>query len=230
MQSPPVAGVRSPRRRVLAVVLMAVLVLGALGGCARVRTALALQPDDTVTGEIVLATPQTSPDDRGPSLTLPEDFRDKIDVTDYRQDGYTGSVLRFSGLSFDQVSRLAGVAGPAGQQRTELTLRRAGNRVLITGKVDLTTIPVDKADFQLKISAPGEVLETNGDTESGTISWTFTPGQVGDVRASVAYDDPNAPSATAWTIGLALVVAAASVGVVRMAHRTRNPPVSPSGR
>lgn len=230
MQSPPVAGARSPRRRVLAVVLMAVLVLGALGGCARVRTALALQPDDTVTGEIVVATPQTSPDDRGPALTLPDDIRDDIDVSDYRQDGYTGSLLRFSKLTFDQVSQLAAVAGPAGQQRTELTLRRAGNRVLITGKVDLTTIPVDKADFQLKISVPGEVLDTNGDTDSGTISWTFTPGQVGDVRASVAYDDPNAPSATVWTLGLALVVLLASLGVVRLARRTRNPPLTPSGR
>jgi hypothetical protein len=230
MQSPPVAGVRSNPRRVLAVVLMALLVLGALGGCARVRAALALQPDDTVTGEIVVATPQTSPDDRGPALTLPEDIRDEIDVSEYRQDGYTGSLLRFSGLSFEQVSQLVGVAGPAGQQRTELTLRRAGNRVLVAGKVDLTSIPVDRADFQLKISVPGEVLDTNGDTDSGTISWTFTPGQVGDVRASVAYDDPNAPSATAWTVGLGLVVLAAALGVVRLAHRTRNPPVPPPGR
>jgi len=230
MQSPPVTGVRSPRRRALSVVLMAVLVLGALSGCARVRTALALQPDDTVTGEVVIATPQKTPDDRGPTLTLPEDLRSEVDVSDYRQDGYAGSVLRFSGLSFDQVAQLTSVAGAAGEQRTQLTLRRAGNRVLVSGKVDLTTIPVDRADFQLKISAPGEVLDTNGDTDSGTISWNFTPGEVGDIRASLAYDDPNAPSATAWTLGLALLVAAVSVGVVALARRDRNEPLTPAGR
>lgn len=230
MQSPPTVGVASPRRRVISVIVLALLVLGVLGGCARVRTALALQPDDTVTGEVVVATPQKTPDDRGPTLTLPDDLRGKVDVTDYRQDGYAGSVLQFSGLTFDQISELAGVAGAAAQQRTELTLRRAGNRVLVSGKVDLTTIPVDKADFQLKISAPGEVLDTNGDTDSGTISWNFTPGQVGDIRASLAYDDPNAPSATAWTLGLSLLVAAVALGVVLVARRTRNEPLTPAGR
>ncbi len=92
------------------------------------------------------------------------------------------------------------------------------------------SIPVDKADFQLKISAPGEVLDTNGDTDSGTISWNFTPGQVGDIRASLAYDDPNAPSATAWTLGLSFLVAAVALGVVLVARRTRNEPLTPAGR
>jgi hypothetical protein len=204
--------------------------VGALGGCARVRTALAVQPDDTVTGEIVLATPEKGPDDKGPAVSIPADLTDDVDVSTYRQDGYTGSLLRFSGLSFDQISELTAAAGDPGRQRTTLTLRRAGNRVLVDGKVDLTTIPVDKADFQLKISFPGEVLETNGDTTSGTISWTFVPGQVGDVRAAVAYDDPNAPSATSWTVGLAIVVIAAAGGVVLMARRTRNPPLTTNRR
>ena len=35
------------------------------------------------------------------------------------------------------------------------------------GAVDLTTVSVDKADFQLKISFPGEVLETNGEADVG---------------------------------------------------------------
>jgi hypothetical protein len=215
---------------VLSLVLLAMLVVGMLGGCARVRTALAVQPDDTVTGEIVLATPQQGPDDKGLVATVPEDLRDDVDVSEYRQDGYAGALLRFSGLSFAQVAELTAVAGPPGQQRTELTLRRAGNRVLVNGKVDLTTIPVDLADFQLKISFPGEVLDTNGDSESGTVSWTFTPGQVDDVSAVIAYDDPNAPSAAGWTAGLSVVVAAACAAVIMMARRTRNPPLTPSGR
>lgn len=235
MQSRPVAGPNDGRRRrrvlplaVLAV--LAVLVLSMAGGCARVRTALAVQPDDTVTGEIVMATPQKAEDDPGPPVSLPEDLRSEVDATAYRQDGYVGSVLRFSGLRFDQVSELAGAGGPVAGQRTELTLRRTGNRVLVSGKVDLTTVPVDKADFQLKISFPGEVLDTNGDSDSGTVSWTFTPGQVGDISASVAYDDPGAPSAAGWTFALSVIVAAAAAAVVIVARRTRNPPVSPSGR
>jgi hypothetical protein len=197
-----------------------------LGGCARVRTALAVQPDDTVDGEIVLASPETGPEDKGPKLTIPPDIDDAIEVSGYHQDGYVGSVLRFTGLTFPQVSELQRVAGDAGGG-VGLTIRRSGNRVVTSGKVDLTTVPVDKADFQLKISYPGEITDSNGDADSSTVSWTFTPGQVDEVSAVVAFDDPNAPSALNWTLGLTGLVLLTAASVVLMARRTRNPPVPP---
>jgi hypothetical protein len=223
--SPPTSSVRRTTRgtALLLVVLMAGLVLG---GCARVRTALAVQPDDTVAGEVVIATPEQNPEDKGPKITVPEELADSVDVGEYRQDGYVGSLLRFSNLTFEQVGQLNRVAGESGDG-SELELRRQGNRVIVTGSLDLTTVPVDKADFQLKISFPGEVTEANGEADSGTVSWTFTPGEVGDVNAVVAFDDPNAPSALNWTLGLSAVVVLSAVAVVLMARRTRNPPVSP---
>jgi hypothetical protein len=215
------------RSRRLPALLLALLLLGAvLSGCARVRAALAVQPDDTVTGEIVLATPEKSPDDKGPTVTLPPELVSDVDVSAYHQDGYTGSVLRFSGLSFDKVAALTGAAGPAGD-RVQFALRRAGGRVLVSGKVDLTTVSVDKADFQLKISFPGTVVETNGEADASTVSWTFEAGKVGDIAATVAYADPNAPSAVNWTLGLAGLVALVAAVVVLLARRSRNPPVSP---
>ena len=78
----------------------------------------------------------------------------------------------------------------------------------MTGKADLTTVPVDKADFQLKITTPGEVLDTNGDAEAGTASWTFDAGKVGDVNAVIAVADPNAPSPVSWTLFTATLVVA----------------------
>jgi LppM domain len=220
----------APRRRVLPLLLLVLLIATSLlSGCARVRAALAVQPDDTVTGEVVIATPEKSADDPGPTITVPSDLESDVDVTPYRQDGYAGSVLRFSGLTFAQVAGLATVAGPAGDA-VRFELRRAGNRVLVNGAVDLTTVAVDRADFQLKVGFPGQVLETNGDddtSDSSTVSWTFTPGEVGDTNAVVAFDDPNAPSALNWTILLGSMVALAAVAVVVVARRTRNPPVSP---
>ena len=197
-----------------------------LGGCARVRTALAVQPDDTVTGEIVLATPQRSPGDKGPSVTLPPDLVADVDVSTYRQDGYTGSVLTFSGLSFGQVGSLSSAMGPAGST-VQFALRRAGGRVLVTGAVDLTTVSVDKADFQLKMSFPGQVVESNGEIDGSTVSWTFDAGKAADITAVVAYDDPGAPSALNWTLGLAGIVALVALAVVLLARRMRNPPVGP---
>ncbi|HXV93145.1 MAG TPA: hypothetical protein VD813_07605, partial [Pseudonocardia sp.] len=208
----------------LALLLVAVTLLS---GCARVRAALAVQPDDTVTGEVVVATPETGPEDRGPQITVPPSIEDEVEVSEYRQDGYTGSVLRFSGLSFDQVAELASALAPAGQE-VELELRRAGNRVIVEGTADLTTVPVDRADFQLKIGFPGEVLESTGETDGGTASWTFVPGEVGDIATVVSSPDPEAPSALSWTLGLAAMVALAGAAVVVLAHRTRNPPVTPA--
>ena len=210
--------------------LLAVLSLVALlGGCARVRAALAVQPDDTVVGEIVVATPEKSPDDPGPPITPPPDLSDAIDVSEYRQDGYAGSVVRFRGLTFAQVSEVIAAAGPPGE-KVQFSLRRAGGRVLVGGAVDLTTVGVDRADFQLKISFPGEVVESNGTADGGTVSWVFTPGEVGDINALVAFDDPNAPSAINWSLLLGVLVAGAGTAVVVVARRTRNPPISQTRR
>jgi len=218
------------RSRAAALLLLVVLLLSALlGGCARVRAALAVQPDDTVTGELIFATPAKSADDAGPAFTLPADLAGVVTKTAYRQDGYTGSVLRFSRLSFAQVVELSHAAFPSGD-RVQFNLRRAGGRVLVTGSVDLTTVSVDKADFQLKMSFPGRVVDTNGETDADTVSWTFTPGEVDDVSATVAYADPDAPSPLNWTIGLGGVVALASLLVVLAARRERNPAVRPPSR
>jgi hypothetical protein len=197
----------------------------ALSGCARVQAALAVQPDDTVTGQIVVATPETGPDDPGPAITLPPDLESDVDVSEYRQDGYAGSVVRFEGLTFEQTASLTQAVGPAGS-KIRFEMRRAGSRVLVGGAVDLTTVSVDRADFQLKMNFPGEVLEANGDADSSEVSWTFTPGEVGDFSAVVAYPDPQAPSPVNWTLGLAGVVALAAAAVVLLAHRTRNPPIN----
>jgi hypothetical protein len=210
--------------RVLVLVLALLVASAALSGCARVRAALAVQPDDTVNGEIVVATPETGPDDRGPAITLPEDVADDVQVNPYRQEGYAGSLLRFTGLTFDQLGALSSAAGPVGE-RVQFALRRVGNRLIVTGKADLTTVPVDRADFQLKITTPGEVLESNGDAEAGTASWTFEAGEVGDISAVIAVDDPNAPSPASWTLLMSMLLALVIAGVVLLARRTRNPPV-----
>lgn len=222
MPSPRQFWPRLPRALALALVLL--VALTALSGCARVRAALAVQPDDTVNGEIVVATPEKGPDDRGPAITVPEDIADDVEVTPYRQEGYAGSLLRFTGLTFDQLATLSSAAGPIGE-KVQFALRRIGNRLIVSGKADLTTVPVDRADFQLKITTSGEVLETNGDGEAGTASWTFDAGEVGDISAVIAVDDPNAPSPLNWTLLMTVVVALVIGGVVLLARRARNPPV-----
>lgn len=221
----PARGTRRPgrTRRVLTALVVAVLALVALSGCARVQAGLAVQPNDTVDGEIVIATPDGAPGGKGPELTVPPELADDVDVSPYSESGYVGSTLRFSGLPFDQLSKLNAVGGVAGG-RADLELRRVGGRIAVQGRADLTTVPVDGADFQLKMNFPGEVVETNGDANGSEVTWAFTPGEVSQINASVASADPNAPSTLGWTLFLGmLVVVAAGVAVV-LAQRNRNPP------
>jgi hypothetical protein len=201
-------------------VLLTALTLAS--GCARVRAALAVQPDDTVRGELVVATPATGPDDLGPPITVPPGL--DVDVSAYRAEDYTGSRLRFSELTFAEVAQLTAVsAAPGG--RVEFTLRRVGNRVLAEGAVDLAAVSANRADFQLKMTFPGEILETNGDTEAGTVTWMFEPGEKGEIRAVASYLDPDGPSTLLWSLALTALVGAAAGGVVLLARRDRNPPI-----
>lgn len=228
MISPGTARARPPAGRRLtrptAYVLLLALAAVLLSGCTRVRVAIAVQPDDTVSGEVVVATPSKGPDDQGPQLRVPPRLSDDAQVEPYADGEYVGSRLIFNGLTFEQFNGLNDVSSQAAG-RYRLALDRVGGRVVLSGRADLTSIGVDKADFQLRMGVPGEIDSTNGESGRDTVSWQFTPGQVTDVRATLLHDDPSAPSPLRWTLLLALVVALTVVAVVRLASRDRNPPV-----
>ncbi|ANY05101.1 DUF3153 domain-containing protein [Pseudonocardia sp. HH130630-07] len=217
----------APRRRLRArsaAGLLAVLVLLALTGCTRVQVALAVQPDDTVDGTVVIATPDGAPGGSGPELTVPPDLADRVDLTPYDQDGFVGSQASFSDLSFAEVSELSALGGSAGG-RAGLEMRRVGERIAVQGRADLTTMAVDRSDIRLAISFPGEVTETDGEADGGTVTWTFAPGEVSQLNASVVSTDPDAPSVLAWSLLLAGLVVVAAGSTVLLARRDRNPAI-----
>lgn len=204
--------------------LLAVLALVTLTGCSRVQVAMAVQPDDTVDGEIVIATPDGKPGGKGPEVVVPPDLEDKVEVAPYDQDGFIGSRASFSDLTFAEVSALNALGGPAGG-RANLEMRRVGERIVVQGRADLTTMPVDGSDVRLAMSFPGEVAETDGEADAGTVTWTFSPGEVSPLNASVLATDPNAPSTVGWSLLLAVLVAVAGGATVLLARRDRNPAV-----
>ncbi|MFP5020568.1 LppM family (lipo)protein [Pseudonocardia phyllosphaerae] len=222
--APPGTARPAAARRARAVVLLVVLALVTLTGCTRAQVALAVQPDDTVDGTVTVATPDGAPGGKGPQLTVPEDLQSQVDVSSYDQDGYVGSTASFSGLSFAEVSKLNALGGSAAG-RANMEMRRVGERILVQGRADLTTMPVDKADVRLAISFPGEVVGTDGEAEGGTVSWNFSPGKVSQFNAQVVATDPHAPSVLGWTLLLVLLVLVAAGAAVFLARRDRNPPV-----
>jgi hypothetical protein len=193
------------------------LALFSLTGCVRLHAAMALSPDDRVSGEIVAATPPTRDNDPGPQLRVPNELASRVTTKPYSQDNYTGTQLFFSGLTFDEVRALA-AATTASSSRYQLNFRRSGDLVTMNGSVDLTQVPPERADIQVKISFPGDIVETNGrEEESSTIAWSPKPGQASMLEATVRYAGENSPSYFGWTMLLAGLTGGAALIVVVLA-------------
>lgn len=213
------------RRPAVTLAILALVVCSLLGGCTRVRAALAVQGDDTVAGDVVLGTAGGPP----PGITLAPALVGRVSVTPYEEEGYEGSRLQFSGLRFDELNSLVTVS-PAGAGRFRMNLRRAGNRIVLNGQVDLTAMPVDRADVQLKVAFPGDVVSADGKMDGNAVAWGFTPGQVSEFSAVIGAPDPAAPSVASWALLIAAIVAAAALSAIMLAKAHRNPPVYRTGR
>lgn len=211
---------RGRRPVVLLAVLIALVALVGTG-CVRVRAGVAVSTDDLVSGQIDIGTPDGSPDGGGPPLVIPEDLTDVVAIARYEQDGYVGSRVTFSDLTLDEASRVLPAISPTTTSAVRLQLRRVGDRVVLSGQVDLTRVAPESADVQLKMAFPGTIRQTDGAVSQGVISWTFQPGSVGEVNAVAEYDDPNAPSWISWALLLLGIVAVAAALVVVLAAAER---------
>ena len=219
--------VRLPRRRgtvrLLALVLL-VLIVPASAGCVRVRASITVSPDDRVSGQIIAATKPRGPDDKGPQLLNNLPFATKVAVSDYHRDDYVGSQAVFSDLSFAEVPQLANMNRDAAG--VDISLRRAGNLVILEGRADLTMLHDPEADVSLAVSFPGEVTSTNGDRVSNdVVEWKLRPGVVSTMNAQARYTDPSARSFTGAAIGLAVTsfLAAGIIAVLAWMNRDRTP-------
>ncbi|MFI9006310.1 DUF3153 domain-containing protein [Actinosynnema sp. NPDC053489] len=198
----------------LPVLLLALL---SLTGCVRLHAAMALSTDDRVAGEIVAAMPPTKDNDPGPQLKVPDNLAGRVTTKPYKADDYVGTQMSFSGLTFDEVRELS-TATSASSSRYQLTFRRSGDLVTLSGSVDLTQVPAERADIQVKISFPGDVVDTNGrEEDNATIAWNPKPGQASMLSATVRYEGANAVSYFGWTMLVAVLVGVAALIVVVLA-------------
>lgn len=199
--------------------LLPVLLLAAfaLTGCVRLHAAMAVSQDDRVSGEITAATPPTRDNDPGPQLKVPEELAGRVTTQPYHQDDYVGTRLSFSGLTFEEVKVLA-TATSASSSRYQLAFRRSGDLVTLSGSVDLTQVPPERADVQVKIAFPGEVIDTNGrEEDNATIAWAPKPGQASMITATVRYAGANAVSYFGWTMLVAGLTGGAALIVLVLA-------------
>jgi hypothetical protein len=200
-------------------------------GCVRVRASITVSPDDRVSGQIIAAAKSSDDDDKGPQLlnTLP--FSNKVSVSEYSRDDYIGSQAVFSDLTFAELPQLANMNRDAAG--VDISLRRAGDLVILEGRADLTSLNDPDADVSLSVSFPGEVTSTNGDQiASDVVEWKLRPGVVSTMSAQARYTDPSARSFTgaALWLGFAAFLVAGIVAGVAWVSRDRSPvPADPRG-
>lgn len=210
---------RRVRRATGLLVLFGVLTLS-LTGCLRIHAALAVSPEDLVSGELIVASMPVSEQDNGPLLTIPPELTDRVQAEKYTLDGYVGQKVKFSGLRFTDVATLVESISESDEFR--LSFRRAGDRVTLAGSVDLTQVPKERADIQIKIAFPGSVTRTDGDEDDGTISWSPKPTAVTEFNAIVQYSDSGGDSLMKWVMlvgGGALLAAVVAALLALIAHR-----------
>jgi len=200
-------------------VLFGVLMFS-LTGCLRVHAALAVSEDDLVSGELIIAALPVNDQDNGPVLTIPPELSVKVRSEKYTEDGYVGQKLTFSALRFVDVALLVDSLTETKQYR--LSFRRAGDLVTLAGSIDLTQVPADRADVQIKVAFPGSVSRTNGDDDGGTVSWSPKPGSVTEFDAIAQYTDDGGVSLTKWVLlvgGVALLAAVVAGLLALITHR-----------
>lgn len=219
------------RTRLLAVLmLLLVVVLPTAVGCVRVRASITVSPDDRVSGQIVAAAIPRSPDDKGPQLLNNLPFANKVAVSEYERDDYVGSRAVFSDLTFAELPQLANMNRDAAG--VDISLRRAGDLVILEGRADLTSLSDPEADVSLSVSFPGEVTSTNGEQIAAEIvEWKLRPGVVSTMNAQARYTDPSARSFTGAAIwlGLGSFLVAAVIGALAYMNRDQSPRVGERG-
>lgn len=206
--------------RCVAAALLMLLATLTLAGCVRAHASLTVNEDDLVSGELVIATVRTARNTTGPELTVPEALSDRVRTEPYDRDGYVGTRLTMTDLTFTELSLLVDSITEAKQYR--LTMRRSGNLVSMVGSIDLNQVPRKRADVRVQVSFPGTITNTNGTVRGGTITWTPEPGDVTEFSATTSYSDRTALSWSDWVtmVAAGAVVVALVVAVLALiAHR-----------
>ena len=205
--------------------LLLVFVAPVLAGCLRAHASITVSPDDLVSGEILAAVKPRDAKDLGPQFDENATFGQKVTVSPYEVDGYLGSTASFSDLTFAEVPQLANLSRDAAG--VDISLRRAGNLVILEGRVDLTNITDPDADVTFSAAFPGEVTSTNGDRlDADTVEWKLKPGAVTTMGAQSRYIDPSTRSfsAAAIWLGLAACLVAGMIGALAWRDRDRTSP------
>jgi phosphatidylinositol mannoside-binding LppM-like protein len=201
-----------------ALLLVLIAVLGPLlSGCLHANAALNIAGDDLVSGEVLVST-QTADGQVPFRLQPPDELADRVQVTPYSNGDRVGSHLSFHDLTFQEVEQLAEALSPS-DSRYRLQLSRSGSLVIFNGSVDLTPLADTDSGVEMKISAPGEITNTNGQESAGTVNWVLEPGEVTELSATYQFASATGMDWLGWALLVGATTLAAALLVALLALR-----------
>ena len=215
----------SPLVRRLVGVTALFTMLFVLSGCLQLNAQMSVRKDDTVSGRILIAADQPAQAAALDRLGTPSGLEQKVRITPYSADGFTGREIYFTQLTFAEMDTLSLAVDIEGARPYTMSFRRSGDTVSFSGSVDLSGVPADgseSATTRVDLTFPNRISETNGTIGAGnTVSWTPSTGSITRMQASSSYPDPAARGFAVWMIvgiGAALLV---SIGTVLAARTSR---------
>lgn len=231
------------KMRILRVAVAAALVL-VLSGCVKLDMNLAVQPDNTVNGAVVLAVDKKLQGMAGGNLsdllnqgTTTQPTQGHVTQQPYDDGTYAGTQMNFSGVPISQFQ--------SGSNGNDLSITRDGDTFRVSGTLDMSTAggasgassgssasaaPIDLAalgaspQLRVRLTFPGAVLSSNGVVDGRTVTWTPKAGEKIVLRA-VASATP-ASSAGMWLVVGGLVAGLALMGGLLVVTMRRRPTAS----
>lgn len=202
-----------------------VTMLFVLTGCLQLNAQMSVRKDDTVSGRILVAGDQVAESSALDKLSAPSGLEQKVRITPYSADGFTGREIYFTQLTFAEIDALSMAIEVEGARPYTMAFRRSGDTVSFSGSADLSGIPANRADAastRIDLTFPNRISETNGTPGGGnSVSWSPSPGSITRMQASSSYPDPATRGFAVWMIvgiGAALLV---GIGTVLAARTSR---------
>jgi hypothetical protein len=212
-----------------------------LAGCFKVDMDVEVAPDDTVSGTAVVAIDEDLLELSGqdPDQIFSDagqtDLPEGASIDDYSDDGFVGQQITFEDVPLSEFSGSDTFSGSGLGE--ELSIVREGDEFVVSGELDMSgeqftgnqDIPaqfLEKFEFTISITFPGEVRSSTGEVDGNTVTWTPTVGEntVMEARASAI------PSSTSpWLIILVVALVAFLLGAVVFLLTRRREPMPAEG-
>ena len=227
------------RLRVLMVILFTSVLLT---GCVKMDLALEINSDKTVSGSLIyaisdgLAELGTTSEDTDPTTDLLDTNAEGVTVTEYKQNGYTGTKVILDRVPMSAFNKQGGESGG-------FQIIREGNRITLKGELDLSTQQTDSsdisewgdalaqslfatADLNISVKFPVKVVTTTGTiSEDGrTVSWKPQIGEKVDLTTTVEL--PNKNFIVLGIVGSAVVLIVIILIFAIKARKKKDSPVS----